>query len=86
MAQAKTKVKGAMTRTRTNKKINKPNNDVEQKCVFISVSTANSRKREANRERVRQFRAKKVSKKKAEYSKAKKRTKSTARKSSLALS
>ena len=72
MAKAKTKVKGAMTRTRTGKKINKPNHDVEQKCVLISVSTANSRKREANRERVRKFRAKKASEKKAAYSKAKK--------------
>ena len=69
MAKAKSKVKGAMTRTKNGKKIKKPNLDVEQKCVLISVSTANSRKREANRERVRQFRAKKAAEKKKEDSK-----------------
>ena len=80
MAKAKTKVKGAMTRTRTGKKINKPNHDVEQKCVLISVSTANSRKRKANKERMRQFRAKKAEEKKVEQAKPKKTTKKPSKK------
>ena len=80
MARATRKAKEVMTRTRSCKNIKKPKTDAKQDCVLISVSTANSRKRKANKERMRQFRAKKAEEKKVEQAKQKKTTKKPSKK------
>ena len=67
-----------MTRARSGKDIKKPQKDSTQDCVLISISTANSRKRQkkrqATREIVRQYRARQAEINKSEKTKEVKET------------
>ena len=84
MGNAKSKAKGVVTRTKSGKSIKKPQRNSTQDCVLISVKTANSRKRqkqrEAAKERMRKFRARQAEVKLAEKAKHAKKIKQTKKK------